>query len=123
MKEIIWVILGGGLGSLCRQGFTLIPGWQKLSFPLATLVANMVAAFLLGIFYQWTTSHPEKTIIRYFLMAGFCGGLSTFSTFSMENLQFLHQGDWPKLILYCAASIMLCLSCCAAGMAFQGIVK
>lgn len=103
------IFLGGGLGSMMRYCFA---GWSVFpdsKFPFATFVANLSASFILGICFQVYTKWPEHYWIYFFLMVGFCGGLSTFSTFSGENIALLQQSHYAIFSLYCITSVLICL--------------
>lgn len=106
------VFAGGGLGSLLRFGIGQLGtffGWGKSLFPWSTLLANVLAclfmALLVGLDQE---SISAKT--RMFGMIGFCGGLSTFSTFSLENHRLLQEGAWGFLALNILLSTAGCLA-------------
>lgn len=86
---IFWVFLGGGLGSICRYLIAVLLQAYDLAFPLATFVANMAACLLLGIFIGLSLKEMLSAELRFFLMTGFCGGFSTFSTYSAESYQLM----------------------------------
>lgn len=92
MKALLYIFIGGGLGALVRYGISILAPLQAHRFPWATLIANVLAALVVGWAMQASpkTSDPQKYL---FLVTGFCGGLSTFSTFSLETIQLLQRGD------------------------------
>ncbi len=106
IRMTLMVGIGGMLGSMGRylvyQLFLkLIPGIN----PLGTLVVNILGSFILG-FLIHTTSRMEKD---YFLLltSGFCGGFTTFSTFSVENIHYLTEGNIGGSLLYAGLSLFL----------------
>jgi fluoride exporter len=106
MNLWVAVFLGGGVGSLVRYGIsTLFLRWDvNGSFPWATLSANFLAAiFLAWLILRYNVQLPGKQHWQALLAIGFCGGFSTFSTFSYENYQLLRDG----LIGYALLNVML----------------
>ena len=103
------VFLGGGLGSVCRYGIAHWLRRYEFVFPLATLCANLLSCILLGalvgLSLRQAASHPH----RYLWMVGFCGGFSTFSTFTHETYALLQNGQTTYAILNVAVSLLICL--------------
>lgn len=120
MKTILLVFAGGGLGSLMRYGlYSWIGRYYHQSFPLATLVANVLACFILG-FVIGLADHrqilPSST--RLFWSVGVCGGFSTFSTFTFELFALNQNGLNGTAALYMMLSVVCCLVASYLGLAW-----
>ncbi|MCD6068300.1 MAG: fluoride ion transporter CrcB [Bacteroidetes bacterium] len=110
--NLVYVFIGGGIGSVCRWGISLGLKNMPVSLPWATLIANVVACIVFAgviVFYknQSFTSDSYKLI----LLTGFCGGLSTFSTFSYETMELMKAGSYLYAGINVAANILLCFLC------------
>ena len=79
--QLLWIFLGGGLGSVCRYLVSRLVGVDQV-FPFATLSANFLASFMLGLLFGMAGNDILSERQKLFFMTGFCGGFSTFSTFS-----------------------------------------
>jgi fluoride exporter len=112
------VFVGGGLGSLVRYGISLVFKNNTWTFPVSTLISNVLASFIIGILtgmaLKGTLSDEQKLLFA----TGFCGGFSTFSTFSNETLHLLQQGQVFLAVFNTALSIILCLLATFLGLKF-----
>lgn len=113
------VAIGGALGSLARYWIAeLFAALGVVSFPWATLVANVSGSLLIGLLAALTGPDARLLVapeVRAFWMVGFCGGYTTFSSFSLQTLTLAQAGDWPRAGLNVALSLLLCLAAVAAG--------
>lgn len=112
----LWAFAGGGMGSLFRLWISRLDCLQGKYYFLATLTANLIACFVLGLIAHRYSVTANRDWTWYLLAAGFCGGLSTFSTFSLENLQLISTGQWGTASFYIIISIVGCLLAVWAGM-------
>lgn len=117
MKELLAVFIGGGTGSVLRfaLGKWLNPLIAK--FFLGTFTANFLSCVIFGVILALIDRKlvTDQIVIKL-LLVGFCGGFSTFSTFTFENEQLLKQEHYLHLILYLVVSIALCLVALKLGM-------
>ena len=114
--NFLWVFIGGGLGSILRYGFSLLFTSDASAYPWATFWANLTASFILGLLLGLSSHQLLSGEAKLLLMTGFCGGFSTFSTFSGENLQLLTESSGLAFITYAATSIIAGLLCIYLGM-------
>src|SRR5687767_3322284 len=116
MNAVALVFVGAGLGGVARFA---LGGWIQsaagASFPWGTLFVNvtgsLVLTFIVGILER-TAASPEW---RVFLGIGFCGGYTTFSTFSYETVRLMQDGDWQRTFWYVSASVVLTIAAALAG--------
>lgn len=122
MKNILLVFIGGGAGSILRYGISKVLNPFYLLFPYATLISNFLASLLLGFFIGFIEFRKDlaPTISALFL-AGFCGGFSTFSTFSSESLNLYKSGNHLLFFLNILLNIILCLVAVYAGIRLGSI--
>ena len=99
------VFIGGGLGSIVRFFISQQIGYSK-QFPWATLVSNLIATTILALLVYCLKQTDRPAWLMPLIGVGFCGGFSTFSTFSLENYQLYTQGQWVLLWLNIAISIL-----------------
>lgn len=113
--NLFWVFLGGGLGSLLRYAVSCwING--RFSFPFGTMTANVLGCFFVGFISGVVFRMGECSEgARLFLVVGFCGGFTTFSTFSNEAFSMFQQSDYSTFLLYIFSSLLLCLLAVFAG--------
>ncbi len=103
---------GGFIGACARYLLSLIPMQSRGNYPINTFVTNIIGAVLIGFIIAYakdTDMSPNKLL---FLKVGVCGGLTTFSTFSVETWGLLETGNWLQGALY----IILSVACCVVGV-------
>lgn len=104
------VAIGGALGSVTRYGVALLLPVATGKFPWPTFIVNLIGSFLIGVAYvvivQKQILSPE---LRLWLMTGFLGGFTTFSSFSLETLQLWQQGQNIQALIYIISSVICCL--------------
>lgn len=103
------VFLGGGFGACCRWGLSAWLNPVTVFIPYGTLLSNVLSCIVLGFFaYFFGLKDFQNPALKTLILTGFCGGFSTFSTFSNENVQFLRDGNWEQAALYTTLSLVLC---------------
>ncbi|WP_300568264.1 fluoride efflux transporter CrcB [Flavobacterium sp.] len=118
MKTILYIALGGGLGSVLRYLTSVVMNkYVQSSFPLATFVTNILGCLLIGLFFGYLEKHNAiSQDLKFFLITGFCGGYTTFSTFSHENLQLMQGNQMVMAFLYISLSVFLGLLATWSGL-------
>lgn len=122
IKNILLVGMGGFAGSACRFIISVLMMNIKTAgcFPWGTLTVNSAGSLLIGFFMAAMAGHPAYLL----LVSGFCGGFTTFSTFSAEVLGMLKNGEYAQSTAYISASVVLCVLMVWAGMYLgQKIIK
>ncbi|KAF0202928.1 MAG: hypothetical protein FD170_1505 [Bacteroidetes bacterium] len=125
MLKILLVIGSGSfLGGIAR--FLLSRGIQNSvisSFPFGTFWVNIIGCFLIGLIYGLSDKgNLSNNELRMFLAVGFCGGFTTFSTFSSENMALLRDGSFLYFSLYAGLSVFLGLLATFGGHALTKII-
>jgi len=118
MKDILCVGMGSFLGGICRYLIGLAMKGVSALFPWATLATNLAGCFLIGVllalFNRFPNASPHLNLL---LTVGFCGGFTTFSSFSKESLTLLQSGNYSSFLFYVLGSIVLGIAAVALGFA------
>lgn len=120
MSAYFWVGAGGALGAVFRYALSTVT--VKSDFPFMTFAANLIGAVLIGFIVGLASGTKLRSDWVLFLKTGFCGGFTTFSTFSLETLTLLEQKCYVTGGCYAACSLICCivgvwLGKCIAGLA------
>ncbi len=113
MWNALWIFVGSGLGGLARWGVSgVIANKFGQTFPWGTLVVNVTGSFVIGLFA--TVTGPDgrwlaPVTFRQFFMIGICGGYTTFSSFSLQTLALVEDGEWFRAAANSVLSVALCL--------------
>jgi CrcB protein len=102
MKQLLIVFIGGGLGSVMRFLIGKLLPYSGKGFPWNTFCVNLLGCFLIGLLsgYFLRNSTENESSLILFSTIGFCGGLTTFSSFANENLFFIRSGDLTIFMVY-----------------------
>ena len=113
MLAYLWIAMGGALGSVGRFWFSGVVGRQfGETFPWGTLLVNVSGSFVIGLLAALAEPGGRRFIGptgRQFFMYGVCGGYTTFSSFSLQTLELVREGDWFKAGANAAGSVVFCL--------------
>ena len=114
IRELFAVGLGGAAGSIVRYMLSvwLLGGHTLLGFPAGTFTVNAAGSLLIGILLEATSSET----LGWLLIVGFCGGFTTFSTFSADTVRLLRAGCYNAAAIYVALSVAVCIVFAALGM-------
>ena len=118
MLQILAIAGGGALGAVARFGVsTGVYRWLGRDFPWGTLAVNGLGSFAMGLlfvlFLERSLIAPEA---RAAILVGFLGSFTTFSTFSLETLTLVEQGEAVRALVNVFASVLLCVGACWAGI-------
>ena len=113
MITYLWIAIGSALGGVARYACSsLVAHWFGETFPWGTLIVNIAGSFVIGFFS--TLSGPDGRLlvspdVRLFVTVGICGGYTTFSSFSLQTLSLVRQGEMGAASLNIVSSVALCL--------------
>lgn len=114
IKNILLVGLGGGIGSILRYTTTMLIGAAKI--PYATLLVNVIGSFVIGLVIAFGIKDENFAgNWKLFLATGICGGFTTFSAFSADNMQLLQSGKTGLAFLYITVSVVLSIAATFGG--------
>ena len=118
MNYYLAVAIGGAIGSMGRYWATQAlnrnpPHW----FPLGTLSVNIIGSLLIGLLWAYLQQRSQNEVLRLFLAVGMLGGLTTFSTFSLETIHMLSSGEIGRALVNVGLNVVICLIAVALGLA------
>ena len=112
------IAVGGAAGSVLRYVVgRAVQGTSASGFPIGTMVVNVTGCFLIGVLVRQLMNVQTSPEVRALLVVGFCGGFTTFSTFSAETIGLIEGGEYGRAATYVILSVALCLGATFAGMA------
>ena len=114
IRELMTVGFGGAAGSIVRYLLSggILAGQTLLGFPAGTFTVNAAGPLLIGILLEASVSET----LGWLLIVGFCGGFTTFSTFSADTVRLLRAGCYNAAAVYVALSVAVCIVFAALGM-------
>ena len=107
MQGILLVFLGGGLGSVVRYIISLSIN-KNGDMPWHTLLANLIGCAIIGLLSGYLIKNSASWL-TLLAVTGFCGGFTTFSTFSIETFHYFRNGEFTQGIIYSVISLIGCL--------------
>jgi fluoride exporter len=127
MLSYLWVALGGALGTTARYWLSgVVARSVGETFPWGTLVINVTGSFVIGFFGALTG--PDGRVFvgstaRQFVMIGMCGGYTTFSSFSLQTLNLMNDGEWLQAGANVVLSVLLCMIAVWVGVVLAGSIN
>ena len=124
--KLVWLVaVGGALGSGCRYLVTVATqNMAGVTFPVGTLVVNVTGSLALGFLMRYSMqSAAISPEMRLLLTSGFCGGYTTFSTFSYESVRLIEDGAWRTASVYMLASVVLSLAAMFVGFRLAQLLR
>jgi CrcB protein len=113
MESLLWITIGGAIGTAGRYLLSgLVASLVGETFPFGTLLVNVTGSFVIGFFAALTGPDGRLYVgstARQFVMTGICGGYTTFSSFSLQTLDLMHDGEWAYAGANIGLSVLLCL--------------
>jgi CrcB protein len=127
MVAYIWVALGGALGTTARYWLSgVVARSFGETFPWGTLIINVTGSFVIGFFGALTGPDGRLFVgstARQFVMIGMCGGYTTFSSFSLQTLNLMNDGEWLRAGANIGMSVVLCMIAVWAGVILAGSIN
>ncbi|WP_461247335.1 fluoride efflux transporter CrcB [Treponema sp. R6D11] len=121
--NIIYVFIGGGLGALSRYlCVQYINNKFIQNFPLGTLFVNSIGSLIIGFFYKTFETYIIPIELRLFIITGFLGGYTTFSTYSLETVQCFMNGNYKQALLNIFINNILCILFVVFGILISKVI-
>ncbi|HVN56692.1 MAG TPA: fluoride efflux transporter CrcB [Bacteroidales bacterium] len=124
IRNILLIGTGGFIGSVARYFVSRLNLTMSLfSIPAGTLLVNITGSFIIGFLAGLSDrSTVLSTEARLFLMVGICGGFTTFSSFTLENLTLIHNGQLLQVVIYSSLSFLLGMLAVFAGYVLSNVI-
>lgn len=119
MQAYLLVGAGGAVGAMGRYGLSVLVGhFWRTSFPLATLMINVLGSLAMGLLVGFLTRTlpPWQNEVRLFVAVGVLGGFTTFSAFSLDAITLIERGQWGHAIVYALLSVMVSVTALFLGL-------
>jgi fluoride exporter len=127
MALYAWIAIGSALGGVARFWCSGVAArLVGETFPWGTLFINVVGSFIIGFFATLTGPDGRVyagTVTRQFVMVGFCGGYTTFSSFSLQTLNLMNDGEWFRAGGNIVGSVVACLLAVWAGQVLAASIN
>ena len=122
MNLLWYVALGSAVGGASRYALSMfIQQRASSTFPIGTLIVNVTGSLVLGFVLRYALGSPSVSAeVRALLTTGFCGGYTTFSTFSYDAMTLIEDGDYRRAAIYIGASVLVSLVATFLGIAAAG---
>lgn len=117
---VVYVFIGGGIGSCLRYGIHHLMDKYSLNFPIATMTTNALACLIFGLAAGYIIKESLPDQYRLLLLTGVCGGFSTFSTFTNDNFKLIQEGQLLYVIGNIMLSVVICLVFLLLGYKWSG---
>jgi len=124
LKQVLLIGFGGFAGSVARYYVSRLNlTYEILAIPVGTLTVNILGSFLIGFLTGIAEKSPIMSAdLRLLLMVGLCGGFTTFSSFTNENLMLMHNGQFLSILLYTGLSLLLGFSAVYLGFTASNLL-
>ena len=121
MNLVWYVAVGSAVGGAARFALSSFIQQRAGTFPVGTLIINVTGSLILGFLMRYALGSTSVSAeMRALLTTGFCGGYTTFSTFSYESIALIEDGDYRRAAIYIVLSVVLSLVATFLGIATAG---